>query len=329
MCSRPLSAGLLRLLLLSTLGPLVACSQPENKPVVTIFHAASMSRSLAEVAEHFSAQRPGLDLRLEPSGSTVAARKVAELGRRADLVISADRRIIDRLLLPDHASWTLPLLSNEIVLAHLAHSSHTDEINADNWTELLLDTQLRLGRANEDTAPLGIHTLLVWKLAERAAGANGLGLAAKLTTRCRPEHVVPDVGELVSLLQARAIDYAFVFRSIAEEHNLKVVRLPSQINLGSAAHAQSYAGVQIPVRLAKNGTKTKLAGAPIQYGLTIPQNAPNPDGAQQVVAFLFSPAGRAILQSSGFTPLPPLTGEAAQKLPTRLRQILATGKAAP
>jgi molybdate/tungstate transport system substrate-binding protein len=323
---RPLSAGLLRLLLLSTLGPLMACSQTENKPVVTIFHAASMSRSLATVAERLSARQPGLDLRLEPSGSTVAARKVAELGRRADLVISADRRIIDRLLLPDHASWSLPLLSNEIVLAHLAHSRHTDEIDAKNWTELLLDPQLRLGRANEHTAPLGIHTLLVWKLAERAAGADGAGLAAKLTARCRPEHVVPDVGELVSLLQARAIDYAFVFRSIAEEHNLKLVRLAPEINLGSTAQAESYAGVQIQVRLLKDGNKTTLAGAPIQYGLTIPNKAPNPQGAQQVVAFLFSPEGRAILQGSGFIPLPPVTGEAARKLPARLRQMLDRGQ---
>ena len=44
-----------------------------------------------------------------------------------------------------------------------------------------------------------------------------------------------DIAELVSLLQTRAIDYAFLFRSMAEEHHLKTIRLPKNINLSSSA----------------------------------------------------------------------------------------------
>jgi len=53
-----------------------------------------------EVPARKSARR----VRLEPSGSQVAARKVVELGMRADIVAVADAGIIGKMMIPRHAS---------------------------------------------------------------------------------------------------------------------------------------------------------------------------------------------------------------------------------
>jgi len=303
-----------------------ACQEPGGSHRVSVFYAASLSRVMGELERELERETPGLDLVLEPSGSMLAARKVAELGRPADLVVTADWRVISDLLLPEHARWVLRFASNEIVLAYAEHSRYTDEIDAASWPRILTRPDVRLGRAEENTAPLGFQTLQVWQLAAlRAGGPKGdPDLPRRLAERCRPEHVVPDVAELVSLLEARAIDYAFVFRSVAEEHNLKLIRLPAAVNLGDPALAGDYARVSVPVRMGSEQAPRMLRAAPVIYGLTIPASAPDPAWAERVAAELLGERGRRLMGRSGFSPITParLTGG---PLPARLAGLARAG----
>jgi molybdate/tungstate transport system substrate-binding protein len=303
---------------------LAGCPRGDPPRIVTVFHAASLARVLDELEERYEAKHPGVDIRLEPSGSQIAARKVSELNRPADLVLTADWRIIEEVLFPEHADWLIRFTSNEIVLAHGEHSPRTEDVNAKNWPGILLAPDVRLGRANEDTAPLGFHTLLVWKLAElQETGTHAFkDLAERLKAKCLPEHVTPDITELASLLEARTIDYAFLFRSIAEEHNLKTVRLPAEINLASSKRAAGYARVTVPVRMRSTQAPVPVTGSPILYGVTVPRNAPNRPEALRVVAFLLGPQGKRLLERSGFTPLVPPDSPQNDKLPPSLRQLV-------
>ena len=300
------------------------CPSRERK-VVTAFYAASLSKSFAELERKLEEKHPDLDLRLEPSGSQVAARKVSELNRRADLVFVADWRVIEELLVPEHAEWQIQFAANELVLAHAEHSPYTETITADNWPELLLKPEVRLGRGDENTAPIGFQTLQLWKLAGEHYGPGKVGedLAGRLDAKVKPEHVVPDIVELVVQLQAKAIDYAFVFRSIAEEHNLKVVRLPDAYNLGSPKMARIYLRVSVPVVIETGEPPVQVKGAPIVYGVTIPKTAPNPSGAQRVIAFLLGDEGRRIMERSGFRPLDPPRGLNSGRLPPTLKGMVA------
>ena len=296
-----------------------------ERQVVTAFYAASLSRSFAELERKLEEKFPDLDLRLEPSGSQVAARKVSELNRRADLVFVADWRVIEKLLVPEHAEWQIQFAANELVLAHAEHSPYTETITADNWPELLLRPEVRLGRGDERTAPIGFMTLQLWKLAEEHCGPGKVGedLAGRLKAKVKKEHVVPDIVELVMQLQAKAIDYAFVFRSIAEEHNLKVVRLPDAYNLGNPAMSRIYSRAVVPVVIKTGEPPEQIRGAPIVYGVTIPKSAPNPSGAEKVIAFLLSAEGRRILERSGFRPLDPPRGLNSGRLPPTLKGMVA------
>jgi molybdate/tungstate transport system substrate-binding protein len=278
--------------------------KPRSTEVV-VFYASSLSAVLGDAAEAFQKANPQFRLRLEPSGSQVAVRKVVELGMRADIVAVADAGLIPKMMIPSHATWNAIFATNEIVLAHKDHSKFTDQITAANWPEVLSREGVRLGRADPDTAPIGYQTLMVWQLAEASGsyGAGGTGLAARLTAQCTREHVTHDEAELLSLLESRAVDYAFLFRSTAEDHHLKILTLPPEINLSRQDLAERYAAATVEVRMKQGQGQGRITGAPVTYGLAIPSKASHPDGAARFAAYLFGEAGRRLLERRGFHPL--------------------------
>ncbi|HEY3352390.1 MAG TPA: substrate-binding domain-containing protein [Polyangia bacterium] len=283
----------------------------DRRAEIVVFHAASLRRAFSDAAAALEAADPRVRVRLEPSGSQVAARKVSELGLRADVVAVADAGIVDRMLVPDHAAFAVDFATNELVLAHRDHSRYTDAITTGSFAEVLARPDVRLGCVDRDLAPIGYHTRLAWRLCERALGAAGAGLEARLVARCAREHVAPDETELLALLESRAVDYAFVYRSTAEDHHLKITALPDACSLGRRELAASYAAAEVEVRMRQGAGPTRVRGGPITYGLTIPKDAPNPAGARRFVALLLGASGRQTLERSGFRPLVPAAARGA------------------
>lgn len=289
-----------RLLGLNLLAATVAC---QDKSEITVFHAASLARTFKQASDAFIADQPQYRVRLEVSGSQTAARKVAELGMRADVIALADVRVIDDILIPEHAAWKVVFATNELVIAHAAHSRFTEEITTDNWPTVLLRPGVRLGRVDPDLAPLGYRTLHSWQLAEKHYDDHK-DLAQKLRARCAASHVMSDEAELVRLLVSRSIDYAFLYRSTAFDQRLKITRLPPSCSLGDRERAALYARARVDVRMKWGERRMAITGAPILYGLTIPRTAPNPAGGAAFVDFLLGEHGNQILKTSGFAPLP-------------------------
>jgi molybdate/tungstate transport system substrate-binding protein len=302
---------------------LAACQRPKE---LIVFHAASLRHLLADAAAEFHQQNPKIKVRLEPSGSQVAARKVTELGMKADLVALADASLIEKIMIPGHAAWNLEFATNEIVLAHGQHSPFTEEVTAANWPAILLRPGIHLGRANPDTAPLGYHTLFVWQLAEKSGTfkEDGVGLTARLTQLVPKEHVAVDETELLGFLESRAIEYAFIYRSTAEDHRLKFVELPVSLNLSRRDMDEAYKVAEVEVRMKQADQKSILRGHPITYGLTIPNGAPHPEESQRFVEFLIGPSGQAISRATGFKPLVPALSRHFKELPANLRPFAAT-----
>jgi len=309
--------------LLGTFGSLSCTSRTTE---IVVFHASSLSAVLGDAAEAFQKDNPRLHLRLEPSGSQVATRKVTELGMRADIVAVADAGLIGKMMVPAHAGWNAVFATNEVVLAHKDHSKWTDQITATNWPEVLVREGLRLGRADPDTAPIGYQTLMVWQLAELSGsyGAAGVGLPGKLSARCAKEHVVHDEAELLALLESRAIDYAFLFRSTAEDHHLKILSLPPEINLSRQDLADRYAAVQVAVRMKQGQGSAPIVGAPVAYGLTIPSHATHAAEAARFLAFFFGEGGQRLLLRRGFHPLAHVQCSPCAGLPAQLASYVSS-----
>jgi molybdate/tungstate transport system substrate-binding protein len=289
---------------------------------VLVFAASSLARSFADLEEPFERAHPDLDLRLELGGSQELCRGVAELHRPADVVATADYRVIDEILRPKHADFTIRFATDEIVLAHGEHSRYTEEVTADNWPMILLRPEVRLGMVAPDLAPIGYRTLLVWQLAEQTLGRPELsGLAGRLRARCAKEHVAPHEDELLQLLQARAIDYAFVYRSNAEDHNLKTVILPEAYNLGSVDRSAAYARAEVKVQMKSGEAPRTIRGAPAVFGLTIPREARNQAGGVAFVRFLLGEPGQRPLRRSGLRPLSPAACAERRALPAPLQPL--------
>jgi len=283
-----------------------------------VFFAASLDQVMAELERTFEAAHPGVDVRTEASGSQVAARKVSEYGRRADVVLAADWRVIDEILRPTYASWNLGFASNAIVLAYCESSRYAAEINADNWPQVLLRDDVRVARVDENLGPLGYQTRLVWQLADRhyADLLRGASVHDTLTSRAAKNLIRADVIDVLSLLGTEA-DYVFVYQSVAQGHNLPYLELPPEVNLADPDQATTYARVETHYR--KGQETVAVTGAPIVYGATIPTNAPQPALAVEFLRLLLGPEGQAILEEQGFRVLRPAHCRQMENLPEELR----------
>jgi molybdate/tungstate transport system substrate-binding protein len=286
-----------------------------------IFHAGSLTVPVQKLTGAFQARHPDVTFETEAAGSQTTARKVSELGRQADLVMSADYTVIDELLIPDFADWNIQFARNTMVIAYTDHSQYADEINANNWHEVLTRDSVIYGHSDPNTDPCGYRTLMVWQLAEKYY--NMPGLYQKLVEHCPPENVRPKETDLIALLQSGDMDYAFEYRSIAVQHGLRFIALPDEINLCCVEHADFYRQATVDIAGSEPGTTITIVGKPIVYGVTIPKNAPSPDLAIGFVKFLLGPEGQAIMEAQGQPPVVPAVASTGKdKLPRTLQALV-------
>lgn len=290
------SVRLLALVVVATVG--VSVEGCKRRKDVVVFHPTSLAGVLGELGERLEAKERGLAVRLEPSGSLLAVRKVTEQGLRADLVAAADVELLRRSLVPSHATKALVFATDELVLSHLGHSPSTAEVTPENWPELVLASGARLGCVDPDLSPIGYHTRMAWRLAEEVLARPGL--AGRLQAACTAP--TQDETALLALLEAKAIDYAFVYASSAEAHRLKVTRLPDEANLSRLELEERYARVSVEVRAGRGEAPVRLRGRAITYGLAVLDEAPNAEGARALVTLLGSEVGRRTLQRHGLHP---------------------------
>ncbi|MBN1962002.1 MAG: substrate-binding domain-containing protein [Deltaproteobacteria bacterium] len=301
------------LIFLSAFFLLISCHE---KKELILFVAPSLASVIAEMEPSFNQVEPDIHIRSDISGSQVAARKLTELNMRADILALADIEVIEKMLIPNHAKWSIRFATNSVVLAHFSHSRYTEEITPENWPDILSRPDVKIGLANPDTAPIGYRSIMVWLLA--AKYYQRLELAQTLRKKVAPEHLVSDEAELWALLPSKAIDYAFLYRSTAEKHRLKITRLPDQINLSKPELAKTYAKANVPVLMKTDNNKVVMQGMPLYFGMTIPIDAPHPEIAVLLAKQILSKSGQAALVRAGFTPLVPATAAHRELLPSAL-----------
>ncbi|MCK5916021.1 MAG: substrate-binding domain-containing protein, partial [Deltaproteobacteria bacterium] len=90
---------------------------------VIIFHAGSLSVPLQAMEKAFEAAHPEIDIQREGGGSRKCARKITDLKKECDIMASADFSVIDRLLIPEYASWNVRFATNQMVLCYTETSA--------------------------------------------------------------------------------------------------------------------------------------------------------------------------------------------------------------
>jgi molybdate/tungstate transport system substrate-binding protein len=286
---------------------------------IIIFHAGSLSVPFRQLKNEYEKKNPGVNILLEPSGSLVCARKVTELKKECDIIASADYLVIDKLLIPDYASWNIRFATNEIVIAYSDKSRYSSLINADNWMDILSKDDVVYARSDPDSDPCGYRTVITFKLAEKYYNKPGLTerMLAKDNDFIRPKEV-----DLIALIESNSIDYMFQYKSVAIQHGLKFIALPDDINLSDPAKEEIYNSVSMDVTGDKPGTKIKVNGDYINYSITILNNAPHKDAAIDFLCFMLSDEGMDIFRKNGQDPIIPPDIQPADMLPIRLSKCI-------
>jgi molybdate/tungstate transport system substrate-binding protein len=306
--------------LLLVIGLVAGCSQTtktELSGTLQIYHAGSLTIPFAQISEEFNQIYPDVEILAEGAGSATTIRKVTELGKECGVIGSADYTLIPELMFPDYADWYIIFASNQMCIAYTDQSEFADEITGDNWYEILQRDGVTYGRSDPDQDPCGYRTLMVWQLAEKHYNVPGIydSLYEAAGDLMRPKSV-----ELIALLESGDLDYAFEYTSVAAQHNLEYVKLPTEINLSDENSNDFYAQAEVEIAGAEPGETIVLNGKAIVYGITIPSNFERMDLALAWVDFLLGPEGVAIMEANGQPAVVPAITNDVSKLPKSLKK---------
>ncbi|MBN2666391.1 MAG: extracellular solute-binding protein [Bacteroidales bacterium] len=289
---------------------------------IIIFHAGSLSVPFKQLADEYRKLNPEVKILMEPAGSLVCARKITELRKPCDIIASADYMVIDELIIPEYASWSIKFATNEIVVAFREESRYSSEIDSSNWIDILLRNDVVYSRSDPDSDPCGYRSVMTFKLAEKYYDIPGL--EGKLTAKDR-NFIRPKEVDLIALVEAGAADYMFQYKSVARQHNMKYIELPDMINLGNPLFNGQYNTVSVDVAGKSPDSKMIIRGEYINYSLAVLNDAPNSEGATNFVSFMLSAEGVEIFRRNGQDPvLPPETGQ-PDMIPSGLKKYLGYG----
>lgn len=314
------------LLLASTI--LFACGgKPEKVNSIsgelTIFHAGSLSMPLKAAADSFMKSYPNVKINLEAAGSVECARKITELGKPCDIMASADYKVIDKLLIPQFASWNIPFAGNEMSIVYHEQSRYANELTKDNWFEILQKKDVAYGRSDPNSDPCGYRTVMTLKLAEKYYLNPTLSksILDKDNKYMRPKEV-----DLLALLESNTIDYIFLYKSVAIQHGLKYLELPAEINLSDIKMESLYKTVSIDVKGKTPESTITITGEPMVYGLTIPKDATSPRLAIEFLKyFLGQNGGQTIMKEMGQTAIVPSATISYDSIPEPLKVFALKG----
>lgn len=277
----------------------LACREPRSDGVVInaavdLYIAASLAKPLGPMLDTF-ALRNKIEVERESGASLEHARKLTDLGRIPDVILLADPEVFPQLLMPKYLSWYAELARNRMAIGYTDRSRYAAQLDSSSWPGILSRPGVRVGRTDPDLAPAGYRTLLMLQLAEQYY--HSPGLSARVLANAPPKNMRPNAAELAALLQAGELDYIFDYESVAAAYGFHALHLPAAIDLGDPSRAADYARATVRVR-GRGGDSVTFAGAPILYALSVPRDAPHPDAAIRLAAFVLSPEGRRMMRDA-------------------------------
>ncbi|MEN8614166.1 tungstate ABC transporter substrate-binding protein WtpA [Dehalogenimonas sp. THU2] len=337
-----------------TLPASTGCSGEQTSTKLVVFEAGSLLVPFEAIEKAFESKYPHIDVLMEGHGSIQVIRHVTEIHDDIDVVAVADYSLIPLLMYPtllpntteSYADWTIQFAGNRLGIAYTDDSLYSDEIDAGNWFEILNREEVRLGLADPRLDAVGYRTLMIAQLAEayyddntifenlftfNLTGpvrsldeGNGFNIVVPELIEARTRHIALRgfSVQLLSLLEAGQIDYAFEYESVAEQHGLNFLALPPEIDFSREEFQDLYSTVKVTLDFRRFASVTPVfLGEPIFYGITIPASASHPDEAALFIEFLLSAEGQAIMNEHSHPPLIPPRCDNPASLPDDLKNL--------
>jgi molybdate/tungstate transport system substrate-binding protein len=294
-------------------------SEKSKKDTLHVIHAGSLTYPVKKIIEEFIDENPGVTILSEVWGSKAGARRVIDLETPCDVFLSADYMVIKRMLIPDHAGWYIKFATNEMAIVYTPKSRYFDEINAENWHEIMLRPSVEIGRSSPDHDPCGYRTVFTLQLTGLLLGDN---LTPQKILEKSQRNIRPKETDLIALLESNHVDYIFLYRSVAQQHKLPYLMLPDEINLKNPDLDSLYSTASVETIGATPDSTIIEKGEAMVYGVTIPLKSKNKQLAEKFVAFLLSKEnGLRILEELGQPGIVPSKSSTFGQIPNSLKRF--------
>ena len=276
---------------------------------MTIFHAGSLAPPFSAAEPQFE-EEFGVDVTREAKGSVASTQKITQQGRSADVLGTSDFRLIRNRVLPDYGDWYAIFTTNSMSIQYREDSPGADDITADNWWDVLSRDGVTIGHSDPAVDPGGYRAVMTLQLG--AEGFQGERLYDGGTLDAIMSNTTVPTGTETNLegqLESGELDYVLYYQSISATSGLPYIDLQPEVDLSQATneYAQHYAKAEVET---DSGTFT---GAPIAYGLTVPNVAEAPGRGAQWVEYFATEPGRAILEEQGLVPVDPIVVPASSE----------------
>ncbi len=324
---------------------LASCVQPpaaavpaarQERITLRVLMAGSLIQPFDDLEATFEQLHPEVDVLMEGHGSIQVIRHVTELRELVDVVASADYALLPALMYQStdpetgqpYADWTIQFATNRLTLAYTDRSLYADEIDANNWYEVINRPGVRLGLPDPRFDAAGYRGLMLLQLAEDYYDAPQIFEDTLQGRLRRPIRTYYEDGrwtivvQLIALLESGDLDYAFEYESVSRQHGFNYLTLADEINMGSEALAGTYEQVEVQLDFQRFQSVTPVFGGEfIAYGITVPSNAPHPQQAAELVAFLLGREGQQIMAANYHPLITPPRVDHPERLPDVLRGV--------
>jgi len=268
---------------------------------IEIFVEDSLLPSINAVADKFKAINPGYRITLEPSSAKMAVRKIMDMGRVPDILLTRGIYLLQtENLVPDYSPFFIQFARDRIVLAYTSASAGGADVNADNWDTLLAQGKAVFGRVARDSDPLGVYTDFMAAIMTSSSLWKNPSAAKAWNSAFPPATQRIDALDLVRQLETGNLDYAFIYASLAQSHRLKSLEIPEPANLGteSMAWETSRDG---SVDLKVSGRRFRVPASPAYAVACVMNESTHPGASTAFIRFLVQD-GQPFLRAGNLTP---------------------------
>jgi molybdate/tungstate transport system substrate-binding protein len=307
-------------------------STPKPSGTANVAYAASLAYLNEQVFGPAFAKATGYKYAGTPGPSDGLSAEIAAKTIFPNVFISVGGKSISELG-SKFTKWYVQYASTSIVVAYNPASKYAPQFQAiasgkkpvsDLFT-IMEQPGFQLGRTDPNTDPQGRAFIYMLELAQMkyhlpkdtVTKILGGPPASPKSTQIFEE------AALDSRLQAGQVDAASAYLSQAKQLHLHYITLPADINLGDASFADQYAKASITITTS-SGPDTKT-GSPLTLDITTISGAKDAAAGNAFVAYVLSPAGRALYaKQGGYTLLTPTLTGPASAVPASIRKELGS-----
>jgi molybdate/tungstate transport system substrate-binding protein len=353
MATKLLRKAVLGTLLIFLIPVLFLTGFSQEKTTVKIQAAGSLLVPFGAIEKAYEAENPDIDVLIEGHGSIQVIRHVIELPAFsgepiADIVAVADYSLIPKLMyktmIPEskesYADWCIQFGTNTLGLAYTSQSKYADEVNLDNWYQILSRPDVKVGVSDPRFDACGYRAFMALKLAEFYYQEEDIlhKVIGRFSYPVKVEEndnsftiLIPEILEAERLairdssikllfpIQSGDLDYGFEYKSVSQQHGVDFLEFPPEINLGSEEYKSLCLDMKVKLAFKRFASvNPDYDILPIIYGLTIPNNAPNLQEAIKLVEFILSPHGQEIMKQTGQVTINPPVVDNMENIPIEL-----------